>query len=57
MIIYNVMLPSSHVGEFYQGSFSTEELANAFVASAPSHAQKVLYVQEHIVDTETTEGW
>ena len=57
MIIYNVMYSVNSVGKFYQGSFSTEELAQSFIESAPSLMHYNLYISVHTLDTETTEGW
>ena len=60
MIIYNVMYTVDSVvcvGIFYQGSFSTEKLAEDFIQSAPSYMRKGMEVYEHTLDTVTTKEW
>ncbi len=57
MMVFNVFNEEPYIGKFYQGSFSTRELAQAFIDSAPKKMQKTLSIKEHAVDSVTTEGW
>ncbi len=51
MIVYNVMNVEEWVGTFYCGSFSTKELAEAYILR---HANKGLdlYINEYLVDSD-----